>query len=48
MSRVEEKLKDLNLKLGEAKPAVGNYIGCKAIGNMLYASGRNWRARTGR
>ena len=40
MSRVEEKLKDLNLKLGEAKPAVGNYIGCKAIGNMLYASGR--------
>ena len=40
MSRIEEKLKTLGLKLDEAKPAVGNYIGCKAIGNLLYASGR--------
>jgi enamine deaminase RidA (YjgF/YER057c/UK114 family) len=40
MSRIEERLKTLNIKLGEAKPAVGNYIGCKAAGSLLYASGR--------
>ena len=37
---IEEKLKTLGLSLGEAKPPVGNYIGCKAAGNLLYASGR--------
>ncbi len=40
MSRIEEKLKSLDLKLGEAKPAVGNYLGCKIAGSLLYASGR--------
>lgn len=40
MSRIEEILKTLDLKLGEAKPAVGNYLGCKIAGNLLYASGR--------
>ena len=40
MSRIEEKLKALGLKLGEAKPAVGNYLGCKVAGSLLYASGR--------
>jgi len=40
MSRIEEKLKTLNLKLDAAKPPVGNYIGCKAVGNLLCASGR--------
>ena len=40
MSRIEEKLKTINLSLGEAKPPVGNYLGCKAAGNLLYASGR--------
>ena len=40
MSYIEEKLKSLNLNLGDAKPPVGNYIGCKVAGNILYASGR--------
>jgi len=40
MSRIEEKLKTLDLKLAEAKPPVGNYMGCKTTGNLLYASGR--------
>jgi enamine deaminase RidA (YjgF/YER057c/UK114 family) len=40
MSRIEEKLKTLNIQLGEARPPVGNYIGCKVAGNLLYASGR--------
>jgi len=40
MSRIEDKLNFLTLKLGEANPPVGNYIGCKATGNILYASGR--------
>ena len=40
MSIIEEKLKSVNLNLGEAKPAVGNYVGCKIAGNLLYASGR--------
>ena len=40
MSRIEEKLKTLALELPEAKPPVGNYIGCKIVGSLLYASGR--------
>lgn len=40
MSRIEEKLRSLNKQLGEPKPPVGNYIGCKIAGNLLYASGR--------
>jgi enamine deaminase RidA (YjgF/YER057c/UK114 family) len=40
MSILEEKLKSLGLNLGESRSPVGNYIGCKAIGNLLYASGR--------
>ncbi len=40
MSGLKEKLRSLDIQLGEAKPAVGNYIGCKIAGNLLYASGR--------
>ena len=40
MMSIEEKLKTLGLVLPEAKPPVGNYIGCKTTGNLLYASGR--------
>lgn len=40
MSSTEEKLKYLSLNLPPAKPPVGNYIGCKIVGNLLYASGR--------
>ena len=40
MSKLEEKLRSLNIQLGEAKPPVGNYIGCKIAGSLLYASGR--------
>lgn len=40
MGRIEEKLESLDIQLAEAKPAVGNYIGCKIAGNLLYASGR--------
>lgn len=40
MSRVEEKLKALGLTLNKSKPPVGNYLGCKVAGNLLYAAGR--------
>jgi len=40
MGKIEEKLKTLDIQLGEAKPPVGNYIGCKIAGKFLYASGR--------
>ena len=40
MSSIEEKIKNLGLILPQAKPPVGNYIGCKIVGNLLYASGR--------
>ena len=40
MMSIEEKLKTFGLVLPEAKPPVGNYIGCKVAGNLLYASGR--------
>jgi len=37
---IEEKLKTLGFDLPPSKPPVGNYIGCKIVGNLLYASGR--------
>ncbi|HEX7846566.1 MAG TPA: RidA family protein, partial [Chitinophagaceae bacterium] len=40
MSAVEKKLEALGLKLEPAKPPVGNYIGSKSVGELLYASGR--------
>ena len=40
MSSIEEKIKKLGLNLPPAKPPVGNYISCKIVGELLYASGR--------
>lgn len=40
MSIIEQKLQKLGLYLAEAKPPVGNYLGCKRTGEMLFASGR--------
>lgn len=40
MSTIEEKLDKLGLKLEPPKPPVGNYIGSKRIGELLYVSGR--------
>lgn len=40
MSLIEKKLEGLHLQLGDAKPPVGNYIGSKSVGELLYASGR--------
>jgi enamine deaminase RidA (YjgF/YER057c/UK114 family) len=40
MSLIEERLALLGLKLESPKPPVGNYIGCKIAGELLYASGR--------
>ena len=36
----EEKLKELNIKLPEAKAPVGNYVATKIIGKMLFISGQ--------
>jgi enamine deaminase RidA (YjgF/YER057c/UK114 family) len=40
MTAIEKKLAELGLKLDGARPAVGNYIGCKIVGELLFASGR--------
>ena len=40
MSIIENKLYALGLNLPQAKPSVGNYLGCKKIGELLFASGR--------
>jgi enamine deaminase RidA (YjgF/YER057c/UK114 family) len=40
MSIIEQKLQTLGLNLVEAKPPVGNYLGSKMIGDMLFSSGR--------
>jgi len=40
MSIIEVKLQTLGLELPQPKPPVGNYVGSKAIGEMLFASGR--------
>ena len=37
---IDEKLKTLGLSLPAAKPPVGNYMGCKVVGGLVYASGR--------
>ena len=36
----ENKIKELNIKLPEAKAPVGNYVATKIIGNLLYVSGQ--------
>jgi len=36
----DDKLKELNIKLPEAKPPVGNYVATKIIGKILFVSGQ--------
>ena len=36
----EDKIKELNIKLPEAKVPVGNYVATKIIGKMLFVSGQ--------
>ena len=36
----DDKLKELNIKLPEAKPPVGNYVATKILGKMLFVSGQ--------
>jgi len=36
----DEKLKELNINLPEAKAPVGNYVAAKVSGNMLFISGQ--------
>ena len=36
----EENIKDLNIKLPEAKAPAGNYVATKIVGNLLYISGQ--------
>jgi enamine deaminase RidA (YjgF/YER057c/UK114 family) len=40
MGTVEQRLEELGLVLPEPKPPVGNYLGSKKIGELLFASGR--------
>tara|TARA_B100001113_G_C20806561_1_gene490593 strand:+ start:51 stop:512 length:462 start_codon:yes stop_codon:yes gene_type:complete len=36
----DDKIKELKLKLPEAKPPVGNYVATKIVGKMLFVSGQ--------
>ena len=36
----EDKIKELKIKLPEAKPPVGNYVATKVVGKMLFVSGQ--------
>lgn len=40
MSIIEKRLEEIGLSLPDPKPPVGNYLGCKRIGELLFASGR--------
>ena len=40
MSDIEKKLAELGLSLPNPKPPVGNYLGSKKVGELLFASGR--------
>ena len=36
----DEKIKELKIKLPEAKPPVGNYVATKIVGKILFVSGQ--------
>ncbi|MBD7963689.1 RidA family protein [Fictibacillus norfolkensis] len=36
----EDKLQSLGLVLPEVRPAVGNYVGCVRVGNLLFTAGQ--------
>ena len=36
----DDKIKELNIELPEAKPPVGNYVATKIVGKMLFISGQ--------
>ena len=40
MSSIEDKLKQLNIKLPEPKAPVGAYVATKIVGNLLFISGQ--------
>jgi enamine deaminase RidA (YjgF/YER057c/UK114 family) len=40
MGSIEKRLEELGLSLPRAKPPVGNYLGSKKMGELLFASGR--------
>ena len=40
MGSIEKRLEELGLSLTQAKPPVGNYLGSKRIGELLFAAGR--------
>lgn len=40
MSIIEKRLEEIGLSLPPPKPPVGNYLGSKKIGELLFASGR--------
>ena len=37
---IEDKIKELNIKLPEAKAPAGNYVATKITGKLLYISGQ--------
>ncbi len=37
---IENKIKDLNINLPEAKPPVGSYVATKIVSNLLFISGQ--------
>ena len=40
MSKIENNIKELNIKLPDPKPPVGAYVATKIVGNLLYISGQ--------
>jgi len=40
MGIVEKRLEELGISLPDPKPPVGNYLGSKQVGELLFASGR--------
>ena len=40
MSKIEEKIKTLNINLPQPKPPVGAYVATKIVGKLLYISGQ--------
>jgi enamine deaminase RidA (YjgF/YER057c/UK114 family) len=38
MNSIEDRLRAMNLELGEPRLPVGNYVGCKKVGDLLFAS----------
>lgn len=48
MSKIEQRLVELNIQLPEVPDSLGNYLPCNRVGNLVYTSGQGSRQIVGK